>query len=724
MSPWRWFTNRRAKGADKSRERSFAADLRQLTLGAGEVFNGEAIVAVTKGLLQAGVSYIGGYPGAPVSHLIDVLADARDSVLKPLGISFESSGSEAGAAALLGASIQYPLRGAVTWKSIVGTNVASDALSNLASAGLTGGGLIIVGEDYGEGASIIQERTHSTALKSCMPLIDPRYHMPKLVELTEQAFELSEASHLPVIMLLRIRACHMTGSFVCKDNRPATFNARNPLRPHYDFGRIPLPPSIYEQENSKFEERLPAARRFIVEHGLNEHFPGNGGRIGILMQGGVYGSVLRGLLRFGMADAVGHTEIPLLVLNVVHPLVPEQIASFIKNKDRVLVVEEGNPAYIEQEVCAIAQRQGFLCRIQGKDVLPIAGEYTPEVVRTGLTRWLAEAAERNVAAQVSTRQESIEQQSERARKALADQMPVRSAGFCTGCPERPVYTALKLVQQEIGELHISLDIGCNTFASLPPFNMGNTVLGYGMSLASGGAIGAATGKPIVAVMGDGGFWHNGIVTGVANAQWNHYDAVLIILENGYAAATGQQHVPSSGTNPWGEPIKLSIESALRAMGVKWIRRVNSYELEHTVDVLRAALNRRGNGLRVVISDQECMLARQRRERRIRAEAERAGRPTHYARFGVDAEVCVGDHSCIRLSGCPSLTVKPASDPLKAAPTAYVDETCQACGLCGSAAHAASLCPSFYQAIRGVNATPWQRFKYQVSNRLMDALGAS
>src|SRR5207244_10734624 len=131
-----------------------------------EILHGEGILAITKALLEAGISYVGGYPGAPVSHMIDVLADANDVLLKPMGVYFEQSGSEAAAAALLGASINYPMRGAVTWKSVVGTNVASDALSHVASAGVRGGCLIVIGEDYGEGSSILQERTHSAALKS------------------------------------------------------------------------------------------------------------------------------------------------------------------------------------------------------------------------------------------------------------------------------------------------------------------------------------------------------------------------------------------------------------------------------------------------------------------------------------------------------------------------------------------------------------------------------
>lgn len=727
-------------------ERSFAADIHKLTLGEGAVFHGEVILAITKALLQAGVAYVGGYPGAPISHLMDVLADARESVLEPLGVQFESSASEAGAAALLGASIHYPLRGAVTWKSIVGTNVASDALSNLASAGVTGGCLVIVGEDYGEGASVIQERTHAIALKSSLPLIDPRTHMPGLVALTEQAFALSEACHLPVIMSLRIRAVHMTGSFVCKDNRAPAFGPKNLLpQARRDYGRIVLPPSTYAHEQAKIAERLPAARRFIVANELNEHFAGAGGRAAIIMQGGVYGVVLRGLRLLGAADAFGRSDLPLLVLNVIHPLVPEQIEAFLRDKDHVLIVEEGNPAFLEQEVRALVQRTGLSCQVWGKGMLPEAGEYTADVVRTGLAAWLAATAPSVVASPAKVSQAANRFTAERAENAEGNSvssavknpeaankarielpvvMPPRPPGFCTGCPERPLFTALKLLQRERGPMHISMDIGCNTFATLPPFNLGSTVLGYGMSLASNGAVGPALGAPGIVVMGDGGFWHNGLVTGALNAHWNGYDAVLIIVENGYASATGQQHVPSTGSNPWGQPRRVSIEATLRGMGIEWIRRVNAYDVSGTMAALRAALDEGGNRLRVVISDQECMLARQRRERRFRTQAEQAGRPITVARYGVDAEVCTGDRACMRLSGCPSLTLRPASDPLKDGPTTYVDENCLACGLCGSVAHAARLCPSFYSARRVANPGRWQRLLAWVSDQVLKAAGAS
>src|SRR3989442_9798922 len=178
-------------------ERSFAEDVKQLGYGEGEILRGEGILAITKALLQSGVSYVGGYPGAPVSYLIDVLSDANDPLLKPLGIYFEQSGSEAAAAALLGASINYPMRGAVTWKSVVGTNVASDALSHVASAGVIGGSVIVIGEGYGEGALILPERTPSTALKSSIPLLHPRNNLDTLAPFLEESFGLSQGCKEP-----------------------------------------------------------------------------------------------------------------------------------------------------------------------------------------------------------------------------------------------------------------------------------------------------------------------------------------------------------------------------------------------------------------------------------------------------------------------------------------------------------------------------------------------
>src|SRR6201991_2884788 len=209
-------------------ERSFAKEVLKLRAGAGEVVEAEGILAVTKALLESGVAYVAGSQGAPISHLMDVLADAQD-ILSDHGIRFENSASEATAAASLAASVNYPLRGAVTFKATVGTNVASDALANLASGGVTGGALIIVGEDYGEGSSIMQERSHAFAMKSQIWLLDPRPNLPCIVQAVEQGFELSEASRTPVMLQLRIRACHVYGQFHTSANRRPSFTLRQAM---------------------------------------------------------------------------------------------------------------------------------------------------------------------------------------------------------------------------------------------------------------------------------------------------------------------------------------------------------------------------------------------------------------------------------------------------------------------------------------------------------------
>src|SRR5262245_43137481 len=220
-------------------ERSFKKEVQALRLGEGATFRGEGILAVTKALLQSGVSYVGGYQGAPVSHLLDVMIEAQD-LMGELGVHVETCTNEASAAAMLGASINYPLRGAVTWKSIVGTNVAADALSNLASPGVLGGALVIIGEDYGEGASVIQERSYAYALKSTMWLLDPRPDLPSIVHMVEQGFRLSEASHTPVMLELRIRACHVTGEFAAKDNVRAAYSRLHPITgpPRFEYARL------------------------------------------------------------------------------------------------------------------------------------------------------------------------------------------------------------------------------------------------------------------------------------------------------------------------------------------------------------------------------------------------------------------------------------------------------------------------------------------------------
>jgi indolepyruvate ferredoxin oxidoreductase, alpha subunit len=700
-------------------ERSFKKEVEALKLGDGATFRGEGILAVTKALLQAGVSYVGGYQGAPVSHLLDVMVDAED-LLADLGVHVETCTNEASAAAMLGASINYPLRGAVTWKSIVGTNVAADALSNLASPGVVGGAMIILGEDYGEGASVIQERSYAYAMKSTMWLLDPRPDLPSIVRMVEKGFELSEASHAPVMMELRIRACHVTGEFTTKDNRRPQFSGVNrlPGPPKFNYARLAHPPVTFIHEKLKVEEREPAAQKFIRAEKLNEVFPGDLADIGIITLGGLTNGLLRALERLGLADLFGNARIPIYCLNVAYPLVPEEVREFCVGKRAVLIVEEGNPDYVEQAINTELRRADIQTRIYGKGLLPKAGEYTTDVLIAGLAGFVAETRPAGVdTAAITARQKQMLAHKPAAFAAVGE-LPVRPPSFCTGCPERPVFTALKLAQREIGAAHISSDIGCHSFGTLPPFSMGNSILGYGMSLASAAGVGPNMEKRTIAVMGDGGFWHNGLITGVASSLFNRGDGVLVVMQNGYTSATGLQYMPSSKASRQGGAPGMDVESTLKAFGVTWLRKVRTYGVAKMAETLKEALRSAERGLKVIIADGECQLARQRRVRAEDAEKLKRGERVVRTRYGVDDEICTGDHSCIRLSGCPSLTVKPSPDPLRSDPVASVIESCVGCGLCGEVAHAAVLCPSFYRAEVVKNPGWYERLRHAMRRRLL------
>ncbi len=701
-------------------ERSFAKEVLHLKTGKGETFRGEGILAITKALLENGVGYVAGYQGAPISHLMDVLADAQD-ILSDMGVHFEASASEATAAATLAASVHYPIRGAVTFKSTVGTNVASDALANLSSGGVTGGALVIVGEDYGEGSSIMQERSHAFAMKSQIWLLDPRPNLPSIVKAVGDGFELSEATNSPVMLQVRIRSCHLLGEFEAKDNVRPTMTVKDALEhPKRDIERIVLPPASFLHEQEKISKRRPAAIDYIRSNKLNEHFGPAGGKVGIICQGGMYNGVMRALKRLGLASLHGDCDIPLHVLNVTYPLVDDELLAFAKDKECILVIEEGYPAYIEQEIRAILHKAGARCAVEGKGPFPEAGELTGPVMYSGISTFMTQFAGDLLPA-VARAPNRPEQDTSK----LAKTVPARPPSFCIGCPERPIFAATKLVEQELGEHHIASDIGCHLFSINAPFDIGATTMGYGLGPASASAFNDKKAeRRSISFLGDGGFWHNGLVSSVGNAVFNDNDGVIVVVDNYYSAATGGQDILSSRANNKSKSTQHTIKKAVEGVGVKWVR-----QIDHTYDVnkmrasLKEALTTKVKGPKVIVASSECMLNRQRREKPLKRAAVAEGKRLTRTRFGVDEDVCTGDHACIRLSGCPSLSLKTLDDPLRDDPVASIDQHCVGCGNCGEVADAAILCPSFYQADLIQNPTRWDRLFSKWRNRLITKLQA-
>jgi len=409
----------------------------------------------------------------------------------------------------------------------------------------------------------------------------------------------------------------------------------------------------------------------------------------------------------------------MYVLNVAYPLVEEEVLRFCQGKKAVLVVEEGQPDYHEQHLNTILRRHGVGTVIHGKDLLPMAGDYTVAALRSGIRGFVEKHHPAAFAKPVSLGMPTLPVASPKPAPVIPSsgndiQLPPRPPGLCVGCPERPIFSSLKLAMQEHGQHHISSDIGCHLFSSQAPFDMGATTMGYGLGASSASAFNAGklfgSSKRAIAMMGDGGFWHNGLATGIGNAVFNKHDNVFLIIDNNYSAATGGQDILSSRADNEHRSTRHPIENAVRGVGVEWVRFVSrTYDVNAMRAAISEAMTTEYDGPKVIIAQSECMLNRQRREKPKVAAAIKGGERVVKERFGVDAAVCSGDHACMRVSGCPSLTLAPSGDALKPDPVAHVDEACVACGHCGEVADSAVLCPSFYKVERVHNASGGDRW---------------
>ncbi len=340
--------------------------------------------------------------------------------------------------------------------------------------------------------------------------------------------------------------------------------------------------------------------------------------------------MIRSLNLLGLADVFGNSRIPLYVMNVAYPLIDEEFERFCYGKQAILVLEEGQPNFVEQNVANILRQRDITIRLHGKDLLPMAGEYDTATVLAGVRAFLerygkVEAEVSAAACQVripavtlpagdSSDKDLSDKESSVTEKSAVH---VRPPGFCAGCPERPIFTAMKLIERELGQYHISADIGCHLFAILPPFNLGNTTMGYGLSAASAAALSTpVVDKRAISVMGDGGFWHNGLTSGIANSVFNRNDNLTIIVDNSYTSATGGQDIPSSTVFNASRSTGHDIEKAVKGVGVKWIRTIKrTYDLKTMIHTLREALTTSEQGPKVVVAQSECMLNKQRREKK-------------------------------------------------------------------------------------------------------------
>jgi len=583
--------------------------------------------AMARGALEAGIGFASTYPGTPASEVGDALAE----VAKELpGLVFQYSTNEYVALEnAIGASWSG-VRSLCTFK-MVGMNVAADPMFTLAYSGVTptGGLVIINGGDPSALSSTNEQDNRYYGLHARIPVVEPS-STQESKDFVVEAFNISEKYDVPVIVNSTARACHAVGVV--------------------ELGELKDPPEegYFEKNWGKYYNTLILAvqnhqklinnqKKMIEEYApvteLNRILPGDS-KTGIITSGMSFNYTLEAL------DILGIYDVPILKLGLVYPLSPKQIADFASNLDQIVIMEELDP-FLEGEIKKIAYDQGLEIPIRGKDLFPQTGELNTDIAV-------------QVYAKVFDKTPPINME-ELDMKVLESALilPQRTPSMCPGCPHRATYYAIKKAVEGKGyDVVWANDIGCYAMGALPPFNMGDlmTCMSAGESIAAGMSYKAKKQK-MVAFIGDSTFLHTGI-PGLLNAVWNNADLLLVIMDNRWTAMTGHQPTPSTGIDWSGEKAKaVNLRDIVAALGVEYVRVADPFNLKNAIAIFQDAMER--EGVRVVISQQECVLQARRRARALIEERKKKGVVRY---VDVNEDACIFCEECIKEFGCPAITV--------------------------------------------------------------------
>jgi len=660
--------------------------------------------AVALGSLAAGVKVAVGYPGTPstgcVTHLLSLDLPGRHvewSTNEKVAFEIASGAAWAGQRAL------------VTMK-MSGVNVAYDALISIAYSGVNGGLVIYVADDPGVTAGMAEQDTRGFALLSDLPILEPvdaadAYH------LTQEAFELSEAVGAPVFLRLTTTTALAHATIECPEM--AELTAPPPKRPvllEKDIAKYTKAGSaICREQHGAAIQRLEAAGTWIREHGLNRlSLSSSPGGLGIVSAGPVTPYVTEALDRAGIAGE----DVSVLHVASSHPSPRVEAKRLLNHCDTLLILEELEP-YTEREVALLAHETGFSGRIVGKldGTLSRIGEYGVAEVLKGLQacgKWpvargeistlqatshepqatnrvptyeapkaLREAdvlpAHRPITvcagAGQSTESPDLTGEAPSALRSSTDLVAPRPITVCAGCPHRGTYLAIEEAIRQAGlskdEVMVTGDIGCTILGMNPPFNLLWTEVSMGSSLGiAQGYAHAGLETPVIATIGDSTFFHGGLA-GLVNAIQHGVPLTLVVLDNGWTAMTGMQVNPGTDEQHQAAGRRIDLEAVVRGVGPDAIAVVDPYDLEATTAAVSSSIQR--DGVSVVIAQRECAI--QAARRRVR-----------YGHVTIDPDACILCKNCLRLTGCPALTLGERA--------IEVDHSlCNGCGIC------AGFCPT-------------------------------
>jgi indolepyruvate ferredoxin oxidoreductase alpha subunit len=529
--------------------------------------------AIARGAIEAGVAFASTYPGTPSSEIsLAFFQMAQESDLY-----FEYSTNEKISMEVAAAAANSGVRSMCVMKH-VGVNVAADALMTLAYVGVKAGMVILSADDPFMFSSQNEQDNRYYAKLSGLPLIEPS-SVEEAKELIPYAFDLSEKLQEPVIFRTTTRINHSTGVVSLGEIRqPVTRGnfTKDPMN-------LVVVPAVARKLHVKLLKNYDAAQELAENSEYN--FITGSGSLGIICNGVSYNYVSDAVQDLGIED-----KARVLRIGFSHPLPPRLIKGFLKECEKVLIVEEGEP-FMEEAVKAMAQEEGLVLPINGKtkDLFTRLYEYNPVQVKQCMATYFDLAY---------TPPEIPD---------LADAPPVpqRPPTLCAGCSHRATYHEVKKATEGMETIFPS-DIGCYTLGLLPPLSAADFLICMGSSVGSAGGFSQVNDKKVIAFIGDSTFFHSGI-PGLINGVYNNHNFTLVILDNGTTAMTGHQPNPGvdmTRINMEGYG-RVSIEKVVRAIGVEHVTIIKPYKVKKSIDAIKEAINYKG--VSVIISEETCAL---------------------------------------------------------------------------------------------------------------------
>jgi len=592
--------------------------------------------AIVRGALEGGIGHGSTYPGTPSSEI----GNTFEKIAKDYGMYFEYSANEKVALETAAAAAASGRR-AMAWMKHVGVNVAADALMTLMYSGVRGGLVIVAAGDPSMHSSQNEQDNRYYSLLGNIPMLEPTTPQ-EAKEMVKYGFSLSEELELPVLIRTTTRVNHARGVVTFDEiKEPADIG-------HFDKdpARFVAVPQNSVKNHPKLLEKMGKAEEITEESDFTKVYESQEPELKVISSGAGFNYIY---------EAKEEKDLPISILKVgmSNPLPEKKISEFIRDAERVLVVEELEP-FLEDKVKALAKDVNPDLEIYGKHTGHFSKlyEYDPDRINEALSKLM----------EVDPGKEPLD--------VKEYELPSRPPSLCPGCPHRATYYAVKKALKG-DEAVYSSDIGCYTLGIQDPLNATDYLLCMGSSVGAAGGFSKNTDQQVFAFLGDSTFFHSGL-PGLVSGHYNQHDFVYVIMDNRTTAMTGHQPHPGTGKTGMGDPAPMaSIEDLARGAGIEFVETVDPYDIEKTIQVFKDALEH--DGISVVVPKHPCALIEQRQ--------------VNWEKFQVDQDECKQCHICTNQLGCIAL--------VRDGDKVHIDET-----LCVGCSQCAQVCP--FDAIeRGV-----------------------